>query len=112
MSQTKFDWFVPETCEAEPVHAACYTPGPWVFGDGGFDGDVPYLNIYAQQQGGPIIASVLSEEVGLDAAKHNAAIVAAAPELLEACRLAIDVIGDRLCTNKIQAAIDKATKGR
>lgn len=26
MSEAKFDWFVPETCEAAPVHPGCYVP--------------------------------------------------------------------------------------
>ena len=67
-----------------------HTPGPWVFGDGGWDGQFPYLNIYYEDNA-PIIASVLSEEVGIDAAKKNAALIVAAPEMFDAIEAALRI---------------------
>ena len=63
------------------------TPGPWELGSAGMQGEPPYVNIY---QGGDalFIGSVSAEEVPTDVAESNARLVAAAPDLLEACQQA------------------------
>lgn len=68
-----------------------HTPGPWTFGDAGWDGNPPYVNIW-QEGSTPtanIIASVLSEDVGLEAAKNNAALIVAAPEMFDVIKGAL-----------------------
>lgn len=60
------------------------------------------MNVYAEGQA-PIVASVLAEEVLEETAMANAQLVAAAPELLEACRAAmqeIDALADGLSVSE------------
>ena len=63
-----------------------HTPGPWFVQDG-------YLTIYNLSEGTVgttcAIAKVLREQPGDDQAEANARLIAAAPELLEACEAAI-----------------------
>ena len=88
-----------------------HTPGPWkVYGD--------YIvpasskpNKYGMQSGEYIAQHY--DTIGCGTKKANAHLIAAAPELLEACIEALywlDVSsrGEEECAKKLQAAIDRA----
>ncbi len=60
-----------------------HTPGPWEIMDEG----EPQVYIYGQN--GTYIAEA-SSDAGLEEARTNAALIAAAPDLLEACQARVD----------------------
>ncbi len=75
-----------------------------------------WVGIYTAGQA-QIVAEALAEDVGEDAAKANATLFAAAPELLEAVKAALvaldlsdqDYFDDGRLTKSLRAAIAKAT---
>jgi hypothetical protein len=71
-----------------------HTPGPWIVGD--LNADLPGYDIY--EPGGCRIAEVDAELVGHDRAVADARLIAAAPELLQALRDALDHIA--ICFGK------------
>ena len=100
--------------------AVGHTPGPWVREDVNTEHlhdicvgyDIPGA-------GSPVLlASVFFDDdlpgIPLEQATHNARLIAAAPDLLEACRFVLDNAGgppvDML--SKIRAAVEKATGSR
>jgi hypothetical protein len=88
---------------------AKHTPGPWRIGDAG-------VTVFGPPNGNPspiTIARIVHPE------KANTRLIAAAPELLEACKAALDGLSnmtieqykrgdDRQLRNSLQAAIAKA----
>lgn len=76
-----------------------HTPGPWE-ANGLESPPVPgrWMSVYAYPEGGGfhLVASIEHAGVGLEQARHNARLVAAAPDLLDALqRLVGD--GTRFC---------------
>ena len=65
-----------------------HTPGPWELGPAGFEGNPPYVNIYQEgdDDDALFIGTVGAEEVDEETAEANARLIAAAPELLQACQ--------------------------
>jgi len=83
-----------------------HTPGPWELDT---DGEGHIIDIH-----GVIIAEVYPVAYSLEG-DHNAALLAAAPELLKACQLAMqsDIDGSFVSASKwwdlMKSAIEKAT---
>lgn len=76
---------------------ATYSPGPWVLAKSGVSVDAGATRIRME-------ASADREEI-----KANARLIAAAPDLLEACRFAVGYIGPaETVLNVLHAAIAKA----
>lgn len=66
-----------------------HTPGPWVIRDGGFE---PCEIVAESENRGLPVARVWSTDFFFG--KANARLIAAAPDLLTACRFARDVVRD------------------
>lgn len=94
-----------------------FTPGPWEVGSGGADGNPNF--IYCDDILGSAVASVPGTYtvISLEQRAANARLIAAAPELLEACQQALyDVVEIKSIGGieapseaKLRAAIAKAT---
>lgn len=95
-----------------------HTPGPWsVYGCAIYQNDCWNAG---NNEGGVRIGSTfqgsdedLNDECPSEVQYANARLIAAAPELLEACKLALDCIGkgempDTLARNTLESAISKA----
>lgn len=87
-----------------------HTPGPWKV-DKYIDSGKPSLSVSAN--GSEVAQASSWAGDGADEAGANARLIAAAPELLEACREAKEVLDDLPCgaaeaLKKIDAAISKA----
>ena len=68
-----------------------HVPAPWAEDATGWHGKYPSLHIHYEDNYGVIIADVLSEEVGLETAKANAALIVAAPEMFAAIKCALRI---------------------
>jgi hypothetical protein len=89
-----------------PVHPHCYTPGPWEVGK--------YMGLPTifDTRGNGTVALASVHDMAIESADANASLMAAAPELLEACEKYLDAMDryghpdktDRL----MRAAIKKA----
>ncbi len=66
--------------------------------------------VYAEHGNGHLVATLLTE-YSPDNQEANAYLISAAPDLLEACLLAVQFVGQQNIIDKIEAVIDKATKG-
>lgn len=83
-----------------------YTKGEWLFGHN--------VGVYCS---GKHIADIAQSESGFDETLANARLIAAAPDLLEACELALSLFSlpsneiTKEDLKEIQAAINKATNG-
>jgi hypothetical protein len=91
-----------------------HTPGPWARGTLGDGGRV---NVYADDTMNLRICRVDSgQDIGMDA-MSNARLIAAAPELLEALKWAVNFLEDNFSESdmpelrKLRAARDKAAPG-
>ena len=72
-------------------YVAGHTPGPWVIYDDGPDGsDVILAHIDEENYD---IAYIAADERPEDEKKANARLIAAAPDLLEALRAAVEYLG-------------------
>jgi len=69
-----------------------HTPGPWVVGFGGTEGD-GYATITSGFRGRAIAEMTTSDEIQEHEMNNNASLIAAAPELLEACKWALKECG-------------------
>lgn len=85
-----------------------HTPGPWGLERNGFDTDG--IRVASDGGRGPTIAWVGADTIGEDNREHlsaeghaDACLVAAAPDLLEACRGAVDL--SRRCDLQIDAVL-------
>jgi hypothetical protein len=89
---------------------SAHTPGPWKFGDNSKFFKTNPFNVYVQGGGvhSASIANVPYKKTIPEAeARANALLIAAAPELLEACKAALS--DDKPYIEKCRAAIAKAT---
>ena len=84
-----------------------HTPGPWFIGRRTNDNETPYHSITASEGGGWANDSYMSVSGCID--EHDARLIAAAPELLEACLAMIEWDDRELAFQKARAAIAKAT---
>jgi hypothetical protein len=90
-----------------------HTPGPWVFDEDECSA-IPALHLYCADSKNPFHGSRSEEEL-----KANARLIAAAPELLEALKEAIETIkflstrdnswGEQIVCEDLQAIVAKAT---
>lgn len=102
-----------------------HTPGPWVADE--YEPREQGLAVIATRNDGDIVpptrGMVAWVHVGLGAgatqeiAEANARLIAAGPELLEACVAALDHLADHCCDdeqfiNKLEAVIAKASDAR
>lgn len=105
--------------EYERDHAAMetttrHTPGPWKIQCGGFQQDDGFgiSTDNAASKRVSLVAEcwpcLILDESHREELLANARLIAAAPELLEACRLAVECIGDESLAAPIRAAITKA----
>lgn len=103
-----------------------HTPGPWTVDiDGEFEG---FINVYGGDSLEILVKGTLSDERSDDESIANARLIAAAPDLLEACKRALPFIAghmgftagdmrgglrgdisDRLAYNACVEALKKAT---
>ena len=81
------------------------TPGPWVV-----DVQSP-LRVLASDPRQTIVAPDLGPPSN-PSCLADARLIAAAPDLLEACRTAVAAMGNISAASFVQAAIDKAETGR
>lgn len=90
-----------------------YTPGPWITSHELGDGISIVRRISEGENLLPVAIAVFTKNYNtenVEVAKANAHIIAAAPELLEACKLAFEypaISGDYI-KDKLQNAIAKA----
>lgn len=93
---------------------SAHTPSPWTFVQSG-TGDFPIWNVRIGTRG----LITLPATAGMETMDADARLIAAAPELLEACKLIVSVFDalpptsaartERLQINAARAAIAKAT---
>ncbi len=85
---------------------AGHTPGPWVYESNESDGFYNTVSVDDHHPGRIIVAEVQDQQAKTEA---NGRLIAAAPELLEACKLALEE-GDMFAAQRsvIEAAIAKA----
>lgn len=93
-----------------------YTPGPWRIGNlksyDGYTGK-PYRNVWADDPGKPDDALCVARCVDVGPVDENARLIAAAPELLEACDLAaiaLRIVRDEYGGNLRRATADELLK--
>ncbi len=71
--------------EDTPVSERKWTKGPWVVGTDTFDNDGYSESVIAQKDGPLAVAFAIEVDVkNVDVRKHNARLIAAAPDLYEA----------------------------
>jgi hypothetical protein len=83
--------------------SAKHTPGPWKFVQGG-SGNFPTWNV---RIGSNLVT--LPSAASMETLDADARLIAAAPDLLEALKLALSIIGFGKEHDAISAAISKAT---
>ena len=89
-----------------------HTPGPWTLGgpigSGHLHGREPKFRVYAHRT---LFLEVCADPDGYVRGENeaNARLIAAAPDLLEACKVALGIIGFGAEHDQISAAIAKAT---
>lgn len=86
-----------------------HTKGPWRVADEGWGPG----HIFGQYPASSLIATI--ENLHIEEAEANARLIAACPELLEACKLVLANLeplypSDHLCIKNLRATIDKATR--
>jgi len=92
---------------------AKHTPGPWVIYAGNEGKPVIHSPEYEKNAGGGIIGIAVLQTVGEESQRQaNAALIAAAPELMNACQMAVNEMpgneqGQKIAS-MLRAAIAKA----
>ena len=69
-----------------------HTPGPWEVSEE-WHGDL-YIDSYIEGEGDTALAKIVNNVCKTDQAEANARLIAAAPDLLEACKEALNVLED------------------
>ena len=91
----------------------CYTPGPWKVYEEPDRGVFVETDQERENECSAIVCQCghlpMREMAEPERHRADAALIAAAPELLEACRLAADCIGDESILLPIRDAIRRAT---
>lgn len=91
-------------------YMAKHFKGPWIAENVGFGGSVWQIATYVEGKGTQIIAEIKGKDY--DQKQKNAALIAAAPDLLESLDellgLTMDTCGDTATIRKAIAAITKA----
>ncbi len=106
-----------------------FTPGPWHFEPCNIGSEKNRYNPIVTHEGGNVarifadvaMPGLTSKAPDLETAEANARLIAAAPDLLEACKVTLKALdaewggeatdGDNTVRHAMRAAIAKATKG-
>lgn len=88
-----------------PENSSKHTPGPWEVLHCGIDSET----ILVQSGDGLEICTTIGEQMGLPEEAANARLIAAAPDMLAACKSALEVLDEACQTGYHDAEKDAPT---